>query len=323
MDEFVFFIILITAIITLILINKLRIEIYSKKLLFFIVLFQILNYFSVLNFNLDILMVIFSFVYFVISNSKKIESIFLFSGNYTRKTGIVNFLIRVISSVILILLRYFELGIFFYYLCKVVIVTFSLDNFSRELITNFMQIQVLLIPFMMLFVVLYYIAGIDYKTLIVSLIGLMFLGLFEIKYWTVITILLSVLGLAFSTDFIKSFIKEDMFEESRVNFLRFIITYSTLLLYISIVTVKEIITINRIVLFFNFILRIQGNTVAEDSPIIMEYAFMGMLEILFFVILWWLMELVLVNLNIFNNSFFGEIKSVEDKARKLISFRFK
>lgn len=325
LNEFLMYISLIVCAIPCFLVNKIKIKNYSWKILLAILITQSILYFLTFDFKLEavkyIIMIISSLSYFLISNNKKIELSSTFSGLFWKKLKVFGLVLEMFSAILVIFLRYAELIQSLFFSAKLIVLFFPINESVRELVSNIWLIEFMIILLWTYFHIIFYITRINYKTLTIAIVVLVILGQFELKYWTVITILISLIGLTFSEGFIKSFIKKNMFTDNKIYFIKFLITYSSLLLYISIVFVKEYLTSKNIISFFRYIYKMLGNQLSEKAPIIIEYAFVGMTEILVFLILWLLIKILFKKVGIFNYFFFEEIKIIEKKMKESFTWK--
>ncbi|MDA9470057.1 hypothetical protein [Enterococcus sp. 5H] len=297
--------------------QKIKIKDVPDNSLMFIVVLQGIV-FIVKNNYLDesimlVGMILTCFFYFVVSNSLRLELTDSFPKIYDEKK-LKRSSVKFFYGFFLIVLRYVEMAMFFYYSILFLV---SITPLNRELLNNIvdiLKIEMLIIFCVALFAIIFYYTRIQYRRLLMLAFFFICLGRFDLKYWTIITILTSILALTFSENFVREFIKEKVLNSGNLYFFKFITIYSTLLLYISVVVVKDIITHKRIIHYFEMLMEFQTKD-ATEMPTYLVYIIAGILELLIFVFLWGRGKSFFKKMNIFNYLFFQQITYIENKVK--------
>lgn len=135
-------------------------------------------------------------------------------------------------------------------------------------------------------------SGTSVKFVLLIPIIVALIGMFDSKWWTGIGLLTTILGSAITKEFleINTNFETESFDET---LFKFIIPYTTLLGYVSLIFVKEIIPTNWIILFINQISDSDLNLNNVSDKIIMA-GYIGILEIFVFIILWIILKHILI-----------------------------
>lgn len=135
-------------------------------------------------------------------------------------------------------------------------------------------------------------SGTSVKFVLLIPIIVALIGMFDSKWWTGIGLLTTILGSAITKEFleINTNFETESFDET---LFKFIIPYTTLLGYVSLIFVKEIIPTNWIILFINQISASDLNLNNVSDKIIMS-GYIGILEIFVFIILWIILKHILI-----------------------------
>lgn len=153
---------------------------------------------------------------------------------------------------------------------------------------------------------------------LILLLVFTFFGLFNSKWWAGISLLISIIGLAFSDDFIVYFFKSKV-EDRKKSFYKFLIPYTTFIFYLSMIIIQDILPENFTKSIYDGIQILANNKDKIDDPGMITLALVnGFLEICIFCLIWWLFKNTLKKFTIFNTDFFEEINSVEENIKSKV-----
>lgn len=156
------------------------------------------------------------------------------------------------------------------------------------------------------------------KFFLILLFVFTFFGLFNSKWWAGISLLISIIGLAFSDDFIGYFFKNKV-EDKKKSFYKFLIPYTTFIFYLSMIIIQDILPENFTKSIYEGIQILANNKDKIDDPGIISLALVnGFLEICIFCLIWWLFKNTLKKLTIFNTDFFEELNAVEKNVKSKV-----
>lgn len=285
---------------------------YSRTL---IIIFQIIflilaNY--LLNSRYISFMSLFltSFFYILVDKSDKYER-----KLKKQKKNIKSSWIDILGFII-ILLRYFQYWLAF--ISATLFINSCISGIKSELVAilnSFIMLGLLLI-YMLDW--LEYSSDIRKKFFFILLLVFTFFGLFNSKWWAGISLLISIIGLAFSDDFIGYFFKTKV-EDKKKSFYKFLIPYTTFIFYLSMIIIQDILPENFTKSIYEGIQILANNKDKIDDPGIISLALVnGFLEICFFCLIWWLFKNILKKLTIFNTNFFEELNGVEKNIKSKV-----
>ncbi|WP_430606349.1 hypothetical protein [Enterococcus sp. AZ170] len=145
-----------------------------------------------------------------------------------------------------------------------------------------------------------------------------FLGLCNSKWWSGISLLVSILGLAFSNEFVVRFLNKEV-DATKKSFYRFLIPYITLIFYISMVIVQDVVPQSLLESLYKFFQLISGNKDESIEVGTISLALLkGVIELCIFSGGWVILKRILKALGIFNTNFFEELESVEENLKSKI-----
>lgn len=191
-------------------------------------------------------------------------------------------------------------------------------NDKLELVNPINGIISLCLLFILMMDFIEFNSGVKRKFIIVLGSIFVFLGLFNSKWWSGISLLVSILGLAFSNEFVVRFLNKEV-DETKKSFYRFLIPYITLIFYVSMVIVQDVVPQSLIESLYNFFQLISRNKDESIEAGTISLALLkGVIELCIFSGGWVILKRILKALGIFNTNFFEELESVEENLKSKI-----
>jgi hypothetical protein len=186
---------------------------------------------------------------------------------------------------------------------------------KSELVNSINGIISLCLLFILMMDFVEFNSGVKGRFIIVLGSIFVFLGLFNSKWWSGISLLVSILGLAFSNEFVVRFLNKEV-DETKKSFYKFLIPYITLIFYVSMVIVQDVVPQSLLNSLYKFIQGISGNKDESIEASFINMALIkGVIEIGIFSGGWLFLKRILKALGIFNTSFFEELDSVEENLK--------
>lgn len=155
------------------------------------------------------------------------------------------------------------------------------------------------------------VSGLEDYTLETILLFFLVLGMFNPRWWEGISILVSLLGLALSNEFLKKYTNVEMKNVERY-FYQIIIPYISLLVFLSLTISYDIISIGVKLDFLN---SIPLGTASDRNDIFILSMFTGAMETAIFISLWYLFKRVLKSFGFLGGRFFRECSLLEEKVK--------
>lgn len=191
-------------------------------------------------------------------------------------------------------------------------------NDKLELVNPINGIISLCLLFILMMDFIEFNSGVKRKSIIVLGSIFVFLGLFNSKWWSGISLLVSILGLAFSNEFVVRFLNKEV-DATKKSFYRFLIPYITLIFYISMVIVQDVVPQSLLESLYKFFQLISGNKDESIEAGTISLALLkGVIELCIFSGGWVILKRILKALGIFNTNFFEELESVEENLKSKI-----
>ena len=292
--------------------KKLSVAVHTRKSIIILQLFVWVfsHYVFKSSFNLLIGLFLTSFFYVLVDSCDKYENRLKTDEPNRRMSNVFNTLF----GFIIILFRWFQRCLIFISLTLFVDEVVNIKDGS-EIVNGINSILAMSFLILFPFEWLEFLSQIKRKFIVFLMSVFIFIGLFNSKWWAGISLLVSLLGLAFSNDFVVSFLNKEV-NDRKKSFYRFLIPYTTLIFYISLVFVQDVIPQSAIIFIFQLF---SGNKNDVTKPGLASVALIkGFIELCCFSGLWFVLKNILKKSNFFNIDFFEELELLEGSLKSKI-----
>jgi len=318
--------IIIVGMLPLIGLKKIKIVTVPKSsfltiFLFQLMLFLLFNCYKPVETFLPGLFLTNLFLYLIVNSVKK-EVDYPFWLVETKPNLLKDSLSNLLLGTLIIVFRNITLVFVFKTLFSLICL-FPLKKGTLQLINSVFSLEVALIMFLLMIEWLLYLIRISIKQFLFLAIIIICLGLFDLRWWVAISILVSMIVFAFSKQFILYFLQYNFTKKEQV-FYKFLLPYISLIIYMTLVFVKDVLPDERAYIFFKIMDTITFTSAATKPPSIFIQSFFDMfLEISFFLLIWTTSKSLLRRTKIFVPAFFVEFNKAEKTALKLFKRVFK
>lgn len=312
----------------LIILKRIKVEFVPKYSLIIIIAIQILmNIVDTIWNSGKILYPSFfisSLYYYIASNSIKPESKYALDlfDKEVKETHFKAFFYSVFGGALVFLRNYEMINIMKYFYEIIILIVDGKKNY--ELINNVFSIQITIILFILIIEWITLILQIEARVFLLLSIALFCIGIFNLKWWVGISILTSMVIFGISKEFTDVFFKKKIGERSRI-FIKFIIPCISLILYVTLVFVKDVLPDDRAYITFKFMNTITLNEAKTPTPIpslFIKAIFDSVIEIPVFLVMWIFLIFILKKADTFNVLFFHKVSELNIDVRSFFKDLF-
>lgn len=251
-----------------------------------------------------------SCMYLWLDKKETVEDYFFVSNHLKGNlTNLFFTLLKVLLGFLIIVVRWLEWS-FLFIIPMIVLSTVLGDGKNENVFTVSYQLLTQIVLILFCLDVTSFLSNIRKKKLIICLIFLSLFGLFDSKWWTGIGLLISIIGMTIS----KEFIDNNLIIETKYDYdesvLKMYVPYIALLIYISLVVVREGIADESLLQVVNFITRSSMNPDNIVDRLIIG-AYFGMLQVVLFVLLKVITKEKLLNSPFTNEHFRDQIVRID------------
>lgn len=246
----------------------------------------------------NLIMFTFSLYYLILDKDSSIESFTSkkLKFKYVKEWSFVfaRVISRYICRIFLVISLFASVSLIFNYE--------PLTSMLKSLLVPFISIQI----FFLYIVMMQLFSGLKEFAIENILFALIILGMLDPNWWEGISILFSLIGIAFSNDFIKKYTKNSL-RIIDASFFKLIIPYVAFLMYLVLTITHTLVSNEKKIEILNSIM---VNLTYTTNDILSLSLLNGASELLLFVLFWLLFKYLFKWLNVFNDQFFYQYDSL-------------
>jgi hypothetical protein len=262
-----------------------------------------------------ILHTLLSICYVVIDKKLKIEDRFIVVDAKNKKATL-KMTIDVILGIFIVVIRWLEI-------LAAIILPLSIyarildSKYFYENLSSFGVMLFVLSIFPMLFDSFSF--NLNIKKLYVYLVlGMVFLvGLFSSKWWTGISLLSTIIGMALSEDFFRKNTTISLHDDFDDSFFKIIVPCTTLLVYLCLIFIQDILPRELVIKLLQKLSNVELDPKSFGGKVTISL-FLGILEIILFILAWGSIGKVIEKSTILNHRFKKQFRNTKRIIRDLI-----